>query len=318
MTTYKEINEFLSNFNVNSYNKKQIGSNNQEIINIYKFLRSLNISKDSINLLIKNIAYLNAENINIPLYLELLSKSLGFTNNHKLSEVIKVVKEIHDIYYNNSQEIDIEEYLDDTLEIRAKKLFLNDNYKHIKKQLDNINISEYISELKFICAILLKKKEYKEFVGYLNSFEKYTDSYSPILMFKTYNTIRLNLKKEKRLFWDILLGNEYLVSLVKHNIPVKEIYKKNIFEYNIEDIINEDNFVQLDMFDKPEEEKTINIKESIPVTQICTIYNSGSLADFAKEKDLLLYLEQLLSNKELIILPKLKEKKINSYIYEIN
>ena len=48
----------------------------------------------------------------------------------------------------------------------------------------------YISDLKLASAIALEQKEYKEFIGYIDNFEIYQDSYSPLLVFKTYNKIR--------------------------------------------------------------------------------------------------------------------------------
>ena len=102
MMSYQEISEFLTSFNINSYNRTQIGNSKQYIITIYEYLKKLNINATNINLIMSNIAYLNKETTNIALYLELLSKSLGFAHNYDLKEVLKTVKEIHDIYYKNS------------------------------------------------------------------------------------------------------------------------------------------------------------------------------------------------------------------------
>ena len=101
MMTYKEINEFLMSFNTTSYNRSQIGNSKQIIISVYEFLNKLNLSKKNIDIIITNIAYLNKDEINIALYLELLSKSIGFATSYDLREVIKVVKEIHDIYFKS-------------------------------------------------------------------------------------------------------------------------------------------------------------------------------------------------------------------------
>ena len=75
MMSYQEINEFLTSFNINSYNRTQIGNSKQLIITIYEFLSKLNINKSNIDTIISNIAYLNKDNTNIALYLELLSIS---------------------------------------------------------------------------------------------------------------------------------------------------------------------------------------------------------------------------------------------------
>lgn len=321
MLTYKEINEFLMSFNTNSYNRSQIGNSKQLIISIYEFLNKLNLSKDTIDILVSNIAYLNKNDTNIALYLELLSKSLGHIESYDLSEVIKVVKEIHDIYYKSSYKVPLEEYLHDTNENRTKKLFLNRNNKYLIKNFERDTALSYISDLKLASAIALDQKEYKEFIGYIDNFEMYQDSYSPLLTFKTYNIVREELKEEKRLFWDILFGNEYLVALAKHNMPAKDIYKKNIFKKKSKkESVSKQVPLQLDLFtyEEYDEEPIITIGEDINVLQICTIFNSDSLIDFDKEKDLLLYFEKLISNKDMIILPKLKNKRTSTYIYEMN
>ena len=69
MMSYQEINEFLTSFNINSYNRTQIGNSKQLIITIYEFLSKLNLSKSNIDTIISNIAYLNKETTNIALYL---------------------------------------------------------------------------------------------------------------------------------------------------------------------------------------------------------------------------------------------------------
>ena len=48
MMSYQEINEFLTSFNINSYNRTQIGNSRQLIITIYEFLSKLNINKSNI------------------------------------------------------------------------------------------------------------------------------------------------------------------------------------------------------------------------------------------------------------------------------
>lgn len=318
MMTYKEINEFLTSFNTTSYNISQIGNNKQTIINIYEFLRKLNISQENINIIIENIAYFNIENTNIALYLELLSKSIGYATQYDLREVIQVIREIHDIYYEESADLLLEEYLHDTQENRIKKLFLNRNNKYLNKIFESNLSASFISDLKFASAIALNQKEYKEFINYIDDYKNYQDSYSPLLIFKTYNKVRKELKEEKRLFWDILFGNEYLVALNKHNIPITEIYKQNI--YNKKEKKSNKELIQLDIFSylEEDEEDIININDDIKTFQICTIFNSSDLPDYKEEKDLLIYYEKLLNNKDMIILPKLKNKEIRTYQYELN
>ncbi len=323
MMTYKEINEFLTSFNTTSYNRSQIGNSKQIIISIYEFLNKLNISKENIDIIINNIAYLNKDNTNIALYLELLSKSIGFATQYDLREVIKVVKEIHDIYYSSSAIILLEEYLHDTNENRIRKLFLNRNNKYLSKTFESDLALSFISDLKLASAIVLDQREYKEFIGYIDSFETYQDSYSPLLVFKTYQKVRKQLKEEKRLFWDILFGNEYVVALNKHNMPINEIFKKNIYSnYKRKNkVASEQLSVQLDLFsylEEKEEEEIININEDLKSFQLCTIFNSSDLPDYNEEKDLIMYYEKLLNNKDAIVLPKLKNQMVASYQYELN
>ncbi len=322
MMTFKKINEFLTSFHNTSYNRCQIGNSKHIIINIYEILNKLNLSEENISTIINNIAYLKKDNINLPLYLELLSKSLGFATCYDLREVLKVVKEVHNVYYENSSNIPLEEYLHDTSDTRIRKLFLNRNNKYLIRRFDLEETMPYLADLKLACAISLDSKEYKEFISYLDNFETYQDSYSPLLTFKTYNKIRHSLKDNTKLFWDIFFGNEYIVALNKHNMTVNEIFKKNIFtNFKKNKKSSKQIPVQLDLFsylEESSEEDTITISEDINLFQICTIYNSSDLPDFDKEKDLLLYYKKLLNSKDSVILPKLKNKNISSYQYELN
>lgn len=320
MMTYQEINEFLTSFNINSYNRTQIGNNKQLIITIYEFLSKLNINKSNIDTIISNIAYLNKDNTNIALYLELLSKSLGFAHNYDLKEVLKEVKKIHDIYYKSSALIPLEEYIHDTTDERIRKLFLNRNNKYLIKDFESPEVLSAIGDLKFASAIALDSKDYKEFLSYIDEFEKFQDYYSPLLIFKTYNKVRKNLKNDKRLFWDILFGNEYVVALTKHNMPTKDIFKKNLYSNYKNKSSHKQIAIQLDLFSylEEDEEDSSYITEDISTFQLCTIYNSNKLPDFEEEKDLLLYYKNLIKGKETIILPKLKSNKISSYQYNLN
>ena len=314
--TYKEINEFLSSFNTNSYNRSQIGNKKQTIINIYEFLKKLNIDSKNIEILINNIAYLNYDEINIPLYLELLSRSYGFITQFELKDIIKVVKEVHNLYYKYSPNIPLEEYLHDQIDTRLKKLFLNRNNKYLLKDFNNQEFYPYISELKLASAISLEQKEYKEFISYINEYEKYQNSYSPLIIFKTYNKIRNQLKDKKRLFWDILFGNEYIVALTKHSIKVEDIYQNNFNINPKQELLEEP--IQLDLFTYEEEIKDkLNPEVELKTIQFYTIYNSYNIPEFNKEKDLLIYYQNLLKTKEEIELPKLKKHSSN-YVYNIN
>lgn len=320
MMTYQEINEFLTSFNINSYNRTQIGNSKQLIITIYEFLSKLNLKTSNIDTIISNIAYLNKDNTNIALYLELLSKSLGFAHSYDLKEVLKTVKEIHDIYYKSSSLIPLEEYIHDTTDDRIKKLFLNRNSKYLMKNFESPEALRAVGDLKFASAIALDSKEYKEFLSYIDEFEKFQDFYSPLLIFKTYNKVRKELKNDKRLFWDILFGNEYIVALTKHSMPTKDIFKKNLYSNYKKKNTSKQIAVQLDLFSylEEDEEDTTYITEDINTFQLCTIYNSNELPDFEEEKDLLLYYMNLIKGKETIVLPKLKSNRVSSYQYNLN
>ena len=320
MMSYQEINEFLTSFNINSYNRTQIGNSKQLIITIYEFLSKLNISKQNIDTIISNIAYLNKDTTNIPLYLELLSKSLGFAHSYDLKEVLKTVKEIHDIYYKNSADIPLEEYIHDTADEKIRKIFLNRNSKYLLKIFESPKALSAIGDLKFASAIALDSKEYKEFLSYIDEFEKFQDFYSPLLVFKTYNKVRKQLKNDKRLFWDILFGNEYVVALTKHNMPTKDIFKKNIYSNYKKKSSSKQIAVQLDLFSylEEDEEDSTYITDDLNTFQVCTIYNSNDLPEYEEEKDLLLYYQRLTRGKETIILPKLKQKQVSAYQYKLN
>lgn len=318
--TYKEISEFLSSFNTNSYNRSQIGNKKQVIISTYEFLKKLNMPNQDIETLIRNIAYLNAEEINLPLYLELLSKSYSFSMTYELKEVIKVVRQVHDLYYKNAAHISLEEYVHDTQEARVRKLFLNRNNKYIIKNFTSPETLTYISNLKLAAAMELNQKDYNEFMNYIDNYEKYQDTYSPLIIFKTYNRVRKHLKENTKLFWDIFFGNEYVVALNKHSMKTDEIYKKNIYSnYKQPKQRKEKEPLQLDLFTYQEvtEEPEIREMADIKCFQFCTIYNSNDLPDFHQEKDLLMYYKNLLDTKEKIELPRLKGKNVN-YIYNVN
>ena len=317
MMTYSEINEFLSHFNTNSYNRSQIGNDKHIIITIYEYLTKINVSKETAEILISNIAYLRKDNLNISLYLEILSKSLGYINEYNLSDIIKVTKDIHDIYFKNAYKYELDDYIHDTSDVRLTRLFLNRNNKYIEKVFESNDVQEYLCNLKLSCAIALDKNDYKEFIGYLESFKMYKDTYSPLLVIKTYEKLRKSLKGTTKLFWDIYFGNEYLVALNKNSIPVEDIYNKNIFKYDNRNKKQLAIPVQLDLFSYQDEQQA-EIKENIDYLQVCSIYNTAELPDFDEEKDLLMYYKNLLDDKQVIILPKLKNNTRHTYVYELN
>ena len=47
-------------------------------------------------------------------------------------------------------------------------------------------------------------------------------------------------------------------------------------------------------------------------------FNNSDLPNYEEEKDLVMYYERLLNNKDMLILPKLKNQEIRTYQYELN
>lgn len=306
----KALNEFLSTFNPDSYNRSQFGNDKNTIIKMYEYLEKINLEKQDITTIINNIAYLQTKNINVPLYLELMSKSLGFYEEHSLDSIIKVVKEIHDIYNQYANVIPLDEYIHETEDNKIRKIFLNQNNKYILKTYNQEFCHKLIADLKFAAAIALDQKEYQDFVSFVDEYEKFQETYSPLILFRTYTIVRNELKNESKLFWDILFGNEYIVSLIKNGISVNQIYKTNVFRQKEKQSTK---IEQLDLFtyqDISEE----NFEE-IKTFQITTIYNAAKLPTFEKEKDIIYYYRMLQDNKEKIDLPKLKGNGV--YLYNV-
>jgi hypothetical protein len=234
--SYQEINEFLTSFNINSYNRTQIGNSRQLIITIYEFLSKLNINKSNIDTIISNIAYLNKENTNIALYLELLSKSLGFAHNYDLKEVLKIVKEIHDIYFKSSALVPLEEYIHDTQDERIRKLFLNRNNKYLMKNFESSEAIKAISDLKFASAIALDSKEYEEFLSLSNklaelfpSLTKNYDKYGNAIVCLTGNVDSIVSSLDDLIQKERELANQDILD------EMPNVYKElanNVSEYN--------------------------------------------------------------------------------------
>ena len=299
--SYQEIGEFLSNFNSSSYNRSQIGNDRTTIARIYDFLKRLNLSKEDIAELITNISYLRKEELNIPLFLEILSRSLGYINEYKLSTIIKKVKDIHDIYIDTPY-ISIDEYIH-LIEIdRIKKLFLT---KTIKDKKFNIDC---ISDLKFAAAIELNQKEYADFISYIE-----TNNQTQLLIsFSTYIKLRDKIAKESRLYWDIYFGNEYLVLLTKSNIPFEDIFNKEVIKRKRKEQIDP---VQLDLFSIDDYDKEELDLSKIDLFQISYIYDSRDIPYLENEKDLLKYYNNLIEGKKFVVLPKYKGYSNNQYIF---
>ncbi len=310
-----EINEFLKHFNYNSYNREQVGYDKQIIIAVYEFLKKLNIPEELIISLINNIAYLKNDKLNIPLFLDILSRSISFINLYELNELIKVVKEVHDIYYENTREVSLEEYLHDTEETRLEKLFLDRNNKYLLKDFNN---EQYINELKFAAALILDNNEYKDFLSYIDNFATAKEHYSPLIVFKTYTNIREHLKGLSKLYWDIYYGNEYIVAFNKHGLKITDIYDTDTLVKKHEEKTPKD-FIQLDLFTYQEyEEVEIKLPNGPQVFQLSSLYSKINLPEVETEKDLLAYYNKFLNSREVINLPKLKTVNNANLTFETN
>lgn len=305
--------KFLIKFNVSSYNRTQIGNDKPTIIKIYDFLQNINISQNDIEVVINHLAYLSKDEINLSLYLDLIAKSLGFQEEFDLEEILFIVKEIHDIYNENSNKVPLDDYLKEKSENRVRKIFLNSNNKYILKSFKQHSALNYVAELKFAAAMALNQKEYQDFSNYVDNYDKFQETYSPLLMLKSYLKVRNYLKGITKLFWDILFGNEYVVSLNKHSISTSQIYNSNI--YNNSNTLTPKNTVQLDLFTYQDYKEIIHTK-NVDTFQLCTIYNSRKYPDFEKEKDFIMYYRNLADAKDSLDLPKLKQSA-NNYVYNI-
>lgn len=303
---------FLSNFKYKAYSKSQIGYNPQIINSLYDYLARLNLPNKSITIIINNLAYFLTNDLNLPLYLELLSKSLGFINSYRLQDIIKTVYELHNIYYPGAKKISLEEYFHSSKEQQIKKIFLR-HHRYIYR--DFSNHLGFLNDLKLASAINLDTKTYQDFMNVIDNFTTNIENYSPLLTFKIYLKIRNNLKNVSKLFWDIFFGNEYIVCFYKYKLKINDIYSPNIISFKDYNLSKEP--IQLDLFTYLDYTEEPFIDDTITEFQISTIYHSYALPDFNTEKDLLAYYEKLLTNKENIQLPKLKSSSSTSYQYEI-
>lgn len=304
MSTYEEINKFLSQFKTDSYNREQIGNNKQLIIKTYEYVTKFKVYKRQAETIINNIAYLKKDSVNIPIYLELLSKSIGYLDTYKLKDVIAVVKQIHDIYNVNANRIELDEYIHATDDEKTRKLFLTLNNKYLNRSFTTEDVLPYVNNLKFALAVELSNKEYQDFINYIDNFENFQNTYSPLMMYKTYLRVRGSLKDLSRLFWDLFFGNEYMVALVKHNISIKDVHSKpfSTKSHKTNKVYNH-------------EQLQLELSDTLDKFQIATIFKSNLHTDYETEKDMLDYYERLCKfNTEKIILPKLKNN--SNYLYQ--
>ena len=97
-----------------------------------------------------------------------------------------VGKEFATTLYN--EQITLDEYIHLTEEEKTRKLFLTLNNKYLNRHFITEDILPYVGDLKFALAIELSNKEYQDFINYIDNFELFQNTYSPLIMYKTYDT----------------------------------------------------------------------------------------------------------------------------------
>ena len=159
MTSHTEISEFLSQFNTNSYNREQIGNNKQLIIKLYEYITKLNIDEDNTEVIINNIAYLKKDSINLPIFLELFSKSLSYLDSYNISELpnvnnrIRLVRLLNKLENNDIVELTDHSKKKVTYKVYAKYEIKQDDFSCLEQET-NGNI-----ELTLITCIKYQKSK---------------------------------------------------------------------------------------------------------------------------------------------------------------
>ena len=205
------------------------------------------------------------------------------------------------------------DYIKESKDNKLRKLYLNANNKYVLKSFKDNTRLNYLSELKFASAMCLKKKDYQEFNMSVEKYDTLQETYSTLLIISTYVKVRKFLSGETKLFWDILFGNEYIVSLSKNNIAVNYLYQRNVYKKG--EVLNHNHNEQLDLFNyQSVKQESHNL--DITCFQICTIYNSNKIPDFEQEKELIMYYKNLADTEGMLEMAKLKEG-YKKYIYNI-
>lgn len=318
MMSYSEINDFCKSFNKDSYNRYQIGSNKQQIILTLEFLNKIGLSKNRIDKIINFIAFYQQDTLNLPLFLELLSESICFLTEVDMDEILKIVKSVHALYKTPELNITLEEYIHAQKRNRIKKIFA---YKYQNRNMHDETVFKYLNDLRLSAAVALNRKEYNEFMNCVENLFQSQITYSPLTSMKIYGKLRGSIKGLSKLFWDLVIGQEYIVMLCKCNIDLHSIYQENIYSLKTNNK-NKGKQIQLDLFTYQDEmkEEALNADlQNIKVFQISTLYNSKEVPFFTHEKELFTYYERLLKMKnDLIVLPKLKSEIKPRYKYETN
>ena len=291
--------EFLNNFDFNKYSVDLLGSDKKSITKVFEYLVKQDMDKPLIKAIINHIATYSRDNINIPLFLCLLSVSLGYMPEYNLDLVLSTVKNVHDIYCNSAPKIDFDEFAHLKEDEMLWRVFVI-NGKVIPRLFNDTDFN-YINDLKFSCAVNLQNNEYQAFVN--NIYENDNDQ---LVMFNIYKGLRMNISKVNRIYWDIIFGINYLLTLDKYDVDVNKIYS-GTSKARLE---NERDYIQLDIFNYKDFDKTDN---KYKVFQINNCYNNLDIPKLDENK-LISFYRSLVENKDFVFLPKYKEH--NNYNYK--
>lgn len=305
----------------NNYNKSQIGSNEDKILRIKRYLKKIKVSYISREKIISFISYQKQDTFIIAAYLDLLSRSLTYFDSIDTMSLLEIIKDVHDVY-QNLVDINLNEFYYLKSDEIIEKLYID---KNVTKSFATTNHLNYLNELRFIAAIHLNNKEYRNL---FNSLTNSNIAYSAHYQFELYKKLRTSLSLKTKLFFDIYFANEYLIELHKVKITMNKInYKKNIQHYNKNvnyknyylskisyEIANVKPLIQLSLFNEEKENKVTNYYNAY----ICNftdldyeIFQNSFLYDEGIELPIIdtkYGLKLLTSEKnEEIILPKMKE-----------
>lgn len=200
-----------------NYNDNQLGSNENKVNRINQYLKKLKLNFTIRETIINYLSYQPEDSINCALYLDILSKSLSYIETMELSDLLPIVKNVHDVYQNIT-DLRLINFINLTPDEVIDKLYVGD-YKH---SFETEELQQYLNNLRFTAAINLDNKQYKNLFNSLSGNITYSAHY----IFTLYKKLRKNLDKEPLVFFDIYFANEYLIELHKVNINIGEISKR--------------------------------------------------------------------------------------------
>ena len=198
-----------------NYNETQLGSNEDKISRIKQYLKKLKITYTRRETIIDFLSFQLEEDINCALFLDILSKSLNFIDTMELNDLLKVIKNVHDIY-ENVTDLNLNEFINLSQDEAIDRLYIG---SEIKRSFEKESLDQYLNNLRFTAAINLNNKEYRNLFNSLSNNITYSAHY----IFNLYKQLRKNLDLETLTFFDIYFANEYLIELHKININISEI-----------------------------------------------------------------------------------------------